>query len=1261
MEFHILGPLEVIASGHALDLGGQKQRALLAILLLEANRVVSASRLIESLWDDEPPETAQKAVQVYISQLRKLLGKDRLETKSPGYLLHVDEGELDLDRFQGLVEQGSYDEALAHWRGPPLSDFASQRFAQAEIARLDELRISCIEARIEHGLAQGRHLSLVGELDRLVREHPLREGLRGQLMLALYRSGRQAEALDACQSGRRLLVEELGLEPGETLKKLERAILAHDPALDLPESEPTNGDVRVAAPQKLQPTLREARKTVTVLFADVAPESERLDPELLRRVTGRTLDELRAVLERHGGSVERLMRGGLTAVFGTPLVHEDDALRAVRSAAELRERLATLNDELERESRVRLGLRIGVSTGEVVTGGAQKGDIVGEAVAVAARLQQAARFGEILIGSRTLRFVRDAVLTEPAAQEAGEPVFRLLGIVPDPGRRESRFTAPMVGRHRERRRLSDAFDQAVSDASCQLFTILGAAGVGKSRLVREFLDDLGDAALTASGRCLPYGEGITYWPVVEAIKELAGLNEADSFEQSRRKLVAQLDGEDDAELVAQRVAELIGFTEAAGGAEEGPWAVRALFEGLARSRPLVLVFDDIHWGEPNFLDLVEQIADWTREVPLLLVCVARPELLDVRPGWGGGKLNSTAVLLERLSDEESLELIDRLARGALDPPTRQRVIAAAEGNPLFVEEMLALAQEDGGITGELEVPPTIQALLAARLDRLENDERSALECAAIEGKVFHQGSIAELAPDRLRPVLPATLAKLVHKELIRPGRAVFTGEHGFRFRHLLIRDAAYDSIPKEARAELHERHATWLERKVGLRLIEYEEIVGYHLEKAFQYHSELGAVDGAARELARRAAARLGAAGRRAFVRNDAPAAVNLISRAAALLPANDPARVELIPNVRVMQGVGGDLGWAEEILTDAVETGDSRLRAHALVQHGFLRLFTDPTVAADELIELSRQAIAAFEGPADELGLARAWRLQAQAHYLARQGKACASASEQALLHARRAGDAFEVKEIVEWLAVSLSLGPAPTTDVDRRCEELLHEIAGDRFLEVTLLAVRGYQLGMRGREAEARALHDRAREAAALDSGDPHGLPYLPINVAFVDVLFDKAADASPELKVACQALEEVGERTNYSSLAALLALTLCAESKYEEAEEVSRMSEAAARANDVLANVIWRSARAKARTGLGDLEAAESLARDAVAFAEQSDFLNVHGDALVALAEILQRTGRVDGAAEALRNAVSLYEEKGNIVSAATSRTVLERIVS
>jgi DNA-binding SARP family transcriptional activator len=1024
MEFGILGPLEVLEEGQALDLGAAKQRSLLAVLVLNANQVVSRDRLIDALWGERPPETAAKALQVYVSQLRRVLGRERLRTKSPGYLLQLDRDELDLHRVERLLNEAAQvgpeaaaatlREALSLWRGPPLAEFAYQGFAQSEIARIEELRLACLEERLEADLARGRHATLVGELEGLVQEHPLRERLRAQLMLSLYRSGRQAEALEAYQEARRVLIEDLGIEPGRSLRELEGSILRQDRSLELerPSEVRTAVEPQPAAtpprPTPRRPTrvpvAREVRKTVTVLFADVTPAGDRLDPELLPRVTARAFGEMRRVLERHGGSVEKLIRGAVTAVFGVPVVHEDDPLRAVRAAAELRERLTALNEELTRESGIRLALRTSVSTGEIVTGGDQEGDVVGDAVTVAARLQQSARPSEILIGAETHRFVRDAVLAEPAGQGEGS-TFRLLAVIPGAPGYPGRFESPMVGRKRERRRLQDAFDQAVVDASCQLFTILGAAGVGKSRLVQEFVDAVGDRALVAGGRCLPYGEGITYWPVIEAIREAAVLSEGDSPEQAREELAALLEGEEDAQLVAQRVAQLVGLAEAAaGGAEEGFWAVRTLFEALARRRPVVLVFDDIHWGEATFLELVEYIADWTREVPLLLVCIARPELLDVRPGWGGGKLNATAVLLEPLSEGESSQLVDNLAGGNLEAATRRRVVEAAEGNPLFVEEMLALALEDGRANGELEVPPTIQALLAARLDRLADDEHSVLELAAVEGKVFHQGSIVELSPEPLRPGVASNIAALVRKELIRPDRALFAGEHAFRFRHLLIRDAAYDSIPKEARGQLHERYAIWLERKAAERIVEYEEIVGYHLEQAFRYRTELGPVDDAARELARRAAQRLGAAGRRAFVRADAPAAVNLISRAAALLPANDPARVDLVPNVRVVQGLSGDLSWAHGVLGEALETGDERLRAHALVQRGFLRLFTEPEVTPEQLIAVAEQAIARFEHLGDQLGLARAWRLVGQAHYLARLAGACAEASERALAHARAA-----------------------------------------------------------------------------------------------------------------------------------------------------------------------------------------------------------------------------------------------------------------
>jgi DNA-binding SARP family transcriptional activator/class 3 adenylate cyclase/tetratricopeptide (TPR) repeat protein len=1265
VEYRILGPLEVHDGTRLLELGGAKQRSLLAVLLLNANQVVSTDHLIDALWDDIPPGSAGKAIQVYISQLRRILGKDRVQTKAPGYLVCVDPDQLDIDRCEVLLEQAKraepevasakLREALMLWRGRPLGEFAYESFAQADIARLEERRLVFLEERIEADLRLGRHAELVGELEALVAEHPLREHLRVHLMISLYRSGRQAEALEVYQDARTLLLEELGIEPANVLRELEQAILRHDPALE-PERPAPAGGISPATVAPFQPeagaSAREVRKTVTVVLAEVRTTDDVVDPECFQRVTARSFDEIRHSFERHGASVANEAGGAMTAIFGMPLLHEDDALRAVRAAAEIRERFISHSEGAD-ESTPRLELRVGVSTGEIVAGGTDERDVVGQVVGVAARLQQAARPDEILIAPETNRLIPGAVLVEPSA-EVGAPSLRLLGIIPGAADSPSRFDSPIVGRRRERQRLRDAFEQAARDGSCQLFTILGAAGVGKSRLVRECLDDLRGSAIVARGRCLPYGEGITYWPIAEAVKDAAALNEGDSPERIRHKFAALLDDED-GDLIAHRIAELIGVAEPAGGAEERFWAVRTFFEVLARRRPLVLVFDDVHWGQATFFDLVEHIADWTREVPLLVVCIARPELLDVRPGWGGGKLNATAILLEPLSEDESSELIDNLAATGLEDATRRSVIAAAEGNPLFVEEMLALALEGGHPDGALKVPPTIQALLAARLDLLPDVERLIMERASVEGKVFHETAVGELMPNLLRPAVSESLAALVRKELIRPCRPLFAGDHAFRFRHLLIRDAAYDSIPKGARSGLHERHAAWLESKAGERIVEYEEIIGYHLEQAFRYRSNLGPVEPSSRELAHRAAERLGAAGRRAFARSDAPAAVNLISRAAALLPADDPMRVDLVPNVRVVQGMSGNLNWAERILTEALETGDARLKAHALVQHGFLRLFTEPEISPDELIDGATQAGAVFKRLGDDLGLARVWRLIAQAHYLARRGGACADASEEALRHALRARDSFEVKEIVEWLAIALTLGSTPAPDALTRCEHLMDIATGDRFLEVTLLSVSAYLEAMQGDATEAKRLLAAAGRAA----GDPaflNTIPYFSIYVGLVDILTDAGPAAESQLRAGCKTLEALGEKTNYCSVAALLARVLCNQGLYPEALELTSASEKAARANDVLSNVMWRSVRATVHARHGELDKAESLAQEAVAFAARSDFLNVHGDALVDLAEVLRLAGRPEEADRALENAVELYEQKGNIVSAASARSLL-----
>jgi class 3 adenylate cyclase/tetratricopeptide (TPR) repeat protein len=976
------------------------------------------------------------------------------------------------------------------------------------------------------------------------------------------------------------------------------------------------------APLDPAPAAREQRKIVTVLFCDVTGSTslgESTDPEALRALLARYFERMKQILESHGGSVEKFIGDAVMAVFGVPQVHEDDALRAVRAAVEMRDAVPELG----------LQARIGVNTGEVVTG-TQERLATGDAVNVAARLEQAASPGEILIGSETLRLVRDAVEAEPVEplelKGKAEPVpaFRLLDVRGEPTRSQR---APLVGREDEQRLLSDTWGRVLSGRSCQLFTILGAAGVGKSRLAAEFLLSISGAAL-ARGRCLPYGEGITYWPVVEVLKQLPDASLDEQAEGALRGLLAN------STLVTS--------------SEEIAWAFRRKLEAVAAGRPLVCVFDDLQWGEETFLDLVEHVADLSRDSPLLLLCMARPELLDRRPGWAGGKLNAVNVLLEALAPAETEQLISSLAE--LDQGLRDRIATAAEGNPLFVEEMVALVQESAD--GVVTVPPTIQALLSARLDQLDPTEREVLQRGSVEGRVFHRGAVQALAPNK-QEVIPH-LTALVRKELVRPDKAQVPGDDAFRFRHLLIRDAAYESLPKATRAELHERFVAWLEEHAA-DLVETDELIGYHLEQACRYRRDLGLLDDVTRSLAQAAARHLGAAGRRAFLRKDAPAAVKLISRAAALLPPDDPERVELVPNVRVMQGMEGNLAWAESILAEALESGQEQLRARALVQRGLLRLFTDSEVTADELIATSEEALAVLSDHGDDLGLARAWRLIEQAHYLARRAGPSAEAAARALTYARRARDEFEVKENVEWLAVGYALGPTPAPEAARRIKALLEEAGEDRFLEATLCSLRASQAAMSGHAAEAEEAFTQAR--GVLTERELHRSAYFQIHLAVAEPALDNGPVLEQELRASCEALEQLGEKTGYSTVAGLLARTLCSQGQYEEAEHYTSASEATAGPNDVFSQILWRSTRASVLAHRKQFDAATGLALEAVAFAEESDFLNAHGDALMDLAEVLRLSGRVGEAADALVRAQTLYERKGNIVMAEVARTSRE----
>jgi class 3 adenylate cyclase/tetratricopeptide (TPR) repeat protein len=1025
------------------------------------------------------------------------------------------------------------------------------------------------------------------------------------------------------------------------------------------------------------------RKTVTVVFTDVVGSTslaERVDPEPLRTVMDRYFERMRSILERHGGTVEKYIGDAVMAVFGIPAVHEDDALRAVVAAAEMREALLELNSRLERDLGVRIETRTGVNTGEVLAGdsGSAQSFATGDAVNVAARLQQAASPGEILIGGETWRLVRDAATGEPVEPLAlkgkadAVTAVRLIDVAPGvPGL--SRLDSPMVGREPELAALQQAFQRSVDRPGCELVTVFGDAGVGKSRLTHEFLSRLVGRAGVLRARCLPYGEGITFWPIAELVKEAAGITEADSPDQVRLRIGGLVADVEDAGLIGARVAAAVGLGEGSGVIQETFWAVRRLLEALARTRPLAVVFDDIQWAEPAFLDLVEYVANFSKSHPLHLACLARPDLRDVRPGWGG---SGTLIALDPLSGTECERLIEGvLGEAELPEEARDRITEAAEGNPLFVGEMLRMLVDDGllarddghwAITEDLtgfSPPSTIQALLAARLDRLDDEERAVIQRASLVGRVFYWGAVAELSPEDQRADVGAHLQALLRKELIRPDESTFAGEDAFRFSHILVRDAAYDSMAKQVRADLHERFAAWLERHSGDRVTEYEEIIGYHLERAYQYRTELGPVDEAARALAVRAAERLDSSGRRAFGRSDMTAAVGLLSRALFLLPEEEPLRHEILPDLAVALLESGELSRAKDVLRTADQVASAaasdRLAAHALVVRLRLSLFADPDVDMDAVGRQAEQAVKVFEGLRDERGLARAWNLIAWMHGLGAHAALRQEALERALEHARRAGDRQEETESLGNLSSPVIWGPMHVDEGLRRLKWLFQEAGGDRKVEALVLWAEAVLRAMQGRFEEGRGLAARSR--AILEDLGRHvdAVTAWAEDLYVLEMLAGDPAAAEPELRRAVEALEAMGETSHLSTQAACLADAIYAQGRYEEAERFTRISEEAAAKGDMGAEADWRRVRAKILARRGRFDEAEAMAREAVRIYQLTDYVGGHATACMDLAEVFQLVGRPGEARPHVERAIQLLGGKGNVVGADKARTILDEL--
>jgi class 3 adenylate cyclase/tetratricopeptide (TPR) repeat protein len=998
----------------------------------------------------------------------------------------------------------------------------------------------------------------------------------------------------------------------------------------------------------------ERRKVVTVVFADVVGSTalgERVDPETLRWAMQHWFERMAEAIERHGGTIENYVGDAVMAVFGIPVAHEDDALRAVRAAADMREQIALLRGELERERGVELAVRIGVNTGEAVTGLSRTGGsfTTGDIVNVGARLEQSAQPGDILLGRDTFRLVRHAVEAEPVpaltVKGKQEPIeaFRLISVAADAHGRPQRVHAPMVDRDPERRQIMGAFERALTERSCQLVTVLGPAGVGKSRLVADVIDTLHGAATVAVGRCLPYGDGLTWWPLAEAL----GAN----------GLLEQVGADEPA---VPRAAEVLKPTGEAVGTEEAFWAMRRTLEALARRQPLVLVVDDLQWAQPTFMDFLDHVAVWARDVPLVLLAMARPELRDARPDWGQGRPNAALMVLKPLADEETADLLRLLLGSArLHAGDAARILDVAEGYPLFVVEVVAMLADDGVLAADdgpepaeltaMAVPPTIQTLIGARLDRLGSTERAVVEAAAIEGNEFARDSVTALVGDSAAASIAADLQALVDKELIRPQAA---GDV-FRFHHQLIRDVAYDGMSKALRAELHERFADWREARASVVPVP-EEMLGHHLERAVALRRELGQTDASTAELAARASGHLGAAGRRAAQRDDHSAACGLLERAIALVESDPAARGALVPALGASLFEAGRMSDAVRVLDEAIATApEPWLEARARIERAFVRLEIETSLGTDHARVVVDEVLPVLERQGDDHGQCRAWSLRAQAAWNVGQVERADAAWSEAADCARRAADERELFAILGWRATAAVFGLTPVDEAIARCDQFRDRVSASPVAVAWAVNALAWLHAMRGELDLAESFLQQANETL-------HQLRSLHSTVSHIEALIrllaDRPALAEIPLRADVEALAPMGAGGLLATTTALLAQAVFAQGRVREADELCEDAAGAAPADDIFTQVIWRGVRAKILAAEGRCDQAEALAREAVALVQPTDYLSLHGDAMLDLAEVLRACGRTGDSDRAVRTGLSLYENKGNAIGAARARALI-----
>jgi predicted ATPase/DNA-binding SARP family transcriptional activator len=1263
VRFKILGPVEVERDGETLKVGGPKLRGLLAYLLLHAGDTLTSDVLIDVLWAEHPPATARATLQVFVSKLRKFLSSVgpscTIETRGAGYVLLVDPDRVDVARFERLVEDGrqalatsDYPRALdalrratSLWRGDPLSGCDLGGLDASELTRLyDRLHVAEVGA-LEAELALGEPEVALDALERLQEQDPLDERVVELTSLAQYRVGRQSDALDTLAKLRRTLSGQLGIEPGGAILDLQRRILERDPALDLvlelPEAAGTH----------------RGRKIVSAVVVRLSLPTRPQDPEVRRATTSAVLDLVGGALEQTGGVLRESTAGRVVAVFGSPHVHEDDAVRSTIGASDA---IRLISSTRERPTGAGVEARIGVARGEVLVDAAgEREELLSlEPLEFADRLASSARIGEVLMDEATVHAAGPSLVTVPSPivlvgdARLDATAYRLES-PPKVGER-SRASAPFVGRGDELEILRRTFARVAREGAAALVTVIGPPGIGKSTLVEEFTKGLRNARSFVAG-CLPYGADITVRPMAAIMKRAAGITDEDASDVARRKLGEALGTDPDATFIAQQVVGVLGLTEEAPVADEVSWAIRRFLGLLARDAPLVLVVDDLQWADAGLLDLIDEVVTWTRNDPLLVVCIARPELLEERPSWGQGP-QTTTLTVGPLGVTESESLLNALlGEDEVSVGAKQRIASAAEGHPLLLAELASLLLEERASMqpepeheSSVPIPRTVRALVEERLDRLPEVERRVLELAAVIGGEFDLEELAAVGEASVGDV-GGSVSALVRRDLLFPASGSSGTGPRYRFRHRLIRDAVYASVSKETRAHDHASSAIAIEQRSGDRIIEVEEIVGYHYESAHRYRAELGLSDDLDPPARLRAAVRLASAGRRAVARGDTPAAVSFLARAESLLEDRDPefpeiawlAAAALLDAGSFLQAVAA----AERGLLAAEGSGDERLAWRLRLERtDALSYVTAEGHGAREAEQLASEALGVLERLGDIAGMARAHRLLGDT--LSERGHQ-EEAMEHFLTGQRLAREVRDEREATERAGLGLVLGSVPA---DRAITLIREGLQATDHPNPDTLAALGYLLAMVGHSEEAEATLAEGYERAKEIGGDWRAAS-VSMYYAVARLIAGDPVGAEEVIRPGVEALERMGERALLSSAAPLLAEALYRQGRLEEAKRASALSAEVSDEDDVAAQTAWRGVQAKVLAARGDLEEAERLAREGVARVEGSEFLQISGDAHADLGRVLASAGKMDEARGAFTHALDLYERKGNVVSAAS----------